>query len=903
MSEPDDVPKLAQLSFVEDLSSLPAYLHPKHERGHPRNWRSSCAFCGVGDGAVIEGHAASLERPVIPTGAKAQLHTYINDEKLCLALEFHSQQDFLLLSPSSLIEDGEVLSGQIEWNGSFHSIAAIASVSDTGDVKGHVVSGGGQILKAKFKKKEPTPGCVKLKSSFGQQRSVFPVHLAPSEKIDTGRRRISYEAAIERLADLLLAHRPPNGRTLIYACGQIDYFTIFAFQEVFRLLGVRNLAGNAEHCLNSGAVHNEMLTGQEGPFLTIEQALKGPSRFYLLNGWNGLISHPPVFSSLLKRTELDAFLIEVAVTETASMLASRIGPERVLLIRPGSDSLLALSVGHQLLKEHGEALDQSFLARWACDESLHKYRTLAESEQYSPEKIAPLIAAEARYQERLLVGIKTIAARLADPETVPINLPSVGLSQTRGAVAHCLWGNCFALVGKYGLKAPGEPAGGVIRIPGQVNAQSEIQGLSHKFFMGRIPCNKEGADDVSLRMGLPSGTYETALSDDSRAALDYSDPVDRPELFLCFGTQFESNMMNRERWVKKLKDPNVTFVVVDPIPDPFTEKNAELIIPSPPHAAAAKLYQNGEWRLTLSVPHKKASPDTRTDATIVYDVMALISQRLRESLETESDLLKENSDLAPLVRSGYLQSRFEDLSSGGQLFRVEGEVSRSQLWQRVLDYFANGEGRLGAVYCRPEHESGDAITWEDLVEQGSIVYGGVGTIRYLLNSDDPEHSPFADKFRKARKFQFFTPTAQDIELPTGILLNSGRSTLSDNMQRIRFAISTFNSGKATPILGLPEDNPVYVSTALGEKLGLKTGGHARVRNPELNTSLIFRVVVSERVKGDSVYINFHKTKAEMTEGQYLNKLTSHKGRCPYTAQSNFKLTVVELEAVEKKGEE
>ncbi|MDF1662861.1 MAG: hypothetical protein P1V97_13875, partial [Planctomycetota bacterium] len=276
MPEPNDIPKLAQLSFVEDLSSLPAYLQPKHERGHPRNWRSSCAFCGVGDGAVIEGHAAALDRPKIDVGAKAMLHTFINNATLCLKLEFQTPQDFVLLEPCSLIEDGEVLSGQIEWDGHFHSIAAIASVSEQGKVKGHMVSGGGQILKAKFKRKEPTPGCVKLKSSFGQQRSVYPVHLAPSEKVEEGRRRMSYEASIERLADLLLAHRPPNGRTLIYACGQIDYFTIFAFQEVFRLLGVRNLAGNAEHCLNSGAVHNEMLTGQEGPFLTIEQALQGP---------------------------------------------------------------------------------------------------------------------------------------------------------------------------------------------------------------------------------------------------------------------------------------------------------------------------------------------------------------------------------------------------------------------------------------------------------------------------------------------------------------------------------------------------------------------------------------------------------------------------------------------------
>src|SRR5581483_5093884 len=125
----------------------------------------------------------------------------------------------------------------------------------------------------------------------------------------TGERRtVSYAEAIARFAELLLAHRPPTARTLIYACGQVDYFTIFSFQEVFRLLGVRNLAGNAEHCLNAGAVHNEILTGQEGPFLTVEQGLEGPGRFHVLNGWNGLVTHPPAFHTLMKREDLDAFL-------------------------------------------------------------------------------------------------------------------------------------------------------------------------------------------------------------------------------------------------------------------------------------------------------------------------------------------------------------------------------------------------------------------------------------------------------------------------------------------------------------------------------------------------------------------------------------------------------------------
>ncbi len=84
---------------------------------------------------------------------------------------------------------------------------------------------------------------------------------------------------------------------------------------------------------------------------------------------------------------------------------------------------------------------------------------------------------------------------------MPINIPSVGLSQTSGAVAHCLWGSLFGMLGKYGLDSSGELLGGALRLPGQINAESEVQGLSRKYFMGRVPMSE--ARDAAVRMGLP----------------------------------------------------------------------------------------------------------------------------------------------------------------------------------------------------------------------------------------------------------------------------------------------------------------------------------------------------------------------------------------------------------------
>lgn len=736
----------------------------------------------------------------------------------------------------------------------------------------------------------PTTGCIKLRHSMMRQRAAYPIQVAPRLRNAHGRLEpISYHAAVAKLAELVLAHRQPHGRTLVYASGQVDYFAIFALQEVFRLLGVRNLTGNAEHCLNAGAVHNEMLTGQEGPFVSIDHAVRGPSRFYLWNGWNGFISHPPVFQALMSRKDLDAYLVEVMVTESAKALAGALGSERVLLIRPRTDPHLALSVAHEILARHPGAVSQRFVDRFGDRGAFEAFTRLASSESFAPERVAERIAPEPKYVERLLKGIRRIALKLAQDGVVPVNIPSVGLSQTSGAVTHCLWGSALGLVGKYGLRAPGELSGGTLRLAGQINAETEVQGLSRKYFMGRVPMSE--AADAARRMGLPDDAYAAVLADPGRAALDYSEPTPGTrELFICMGTQFEANMMGRKRWLDKLTHPDTTLVVIDPIVDSWSEAHADLIVPSPPHPAAPKLYQNGEWKLTLSIPQKRAPAETRSDATLVYDLMAEITRRV----ERDSLLAAAHPDLARHARSGYLAQRFCPPERGGGLSRVEGEVSRPQLWQRILDYMSGGKGPL---YCRPEHDDGSAIAWEELLERGSVYYGGVGARRFLLDYDDPEAHPYRDVYRRPARFRFFVPTDADLEIPNGVLLGSGRSCLSDERKAIAFAVGTFNSGKATPTLGMPDENPLFVSPTLAQKHGLASGQRVRVTNPESGGHAEFPVIVSDRVKGDMVYASFHKSRAQMEGRQYINEVTSHEGRCAYTSQTNMKATRVTLERV------
>ena len=175
------------------------------------------------------------------------------------------------------------------------------------------------------------------------------------------------------------------------------------------------------------------------------------------------------------------------------------------------------------------------------------------------------------------------------------------------------------------------------------------------------------------------------------------------------------------------------------------------------------------------------------------------------------------------------------------------------------------------------------------------MYGGVGTTRYMLDYDNPGDAPFRDIHGVPRRFEFFTPTAGDLAIAEGTLLNSGRSGLSDDPKRTKFAVDTFNSGKHTPATGLPDENPLHVSPALAAEKGLVDGGQVRVTNVETQRSIVLPVRITDRVKGRGTYVSFHKSKADLELQRYVNTVTSHAGRCPYTSQTNFKKTRIELD--------
>lgn len=884
------LPTLEHAGYLEPLQFLPAYVwgtDSHGQRAHPGFF--ACHFCGVGTHGVLP-----LEIPDTPVRQKAPLAGRFTDasQHTYTALVQGRHVQLLLSEPS--VKKGSMLEGTLEINGLEQDLRLRAF-----DL---LIGPDGQILAQRFLMQPtaldtntqlfqhllPTQGCSKLETALDEKPGLYPFHMRPSVLDITGRRvSLFYEEALERFADLILEHRPQRARTSVYASGRLDYFAVFAIQEVFRLLGVRNMTSNSELGYLSGALYQTFLGGQPVPFVSIEEAQQQAQGLYIFGGWNGSITHPPVFEGILAQQPLDAYVIDVMMTESAQRIAAQLGPERVVIIRSGGDSLLGMAIAHQLFTTHSAAISADFIQAFAEPETFAAFRDLALLADYAPRAIAERIAPEFAYRERIYQAICDIAAKLAGSQ-VPILIPSMGFSQTRGIVPHCIWANILAMVGKYGHHSDQRLAGGILQLPGQVNHETHIQSLSPQHFVGRIPVTEAGAAEAAQRMGLPADAYKKVLMVTPRLALDYSEPDSRQELYVFFGGQFATQMMNQARWIRKLTSNQTQFVVIDPCPDEFCLKYAALILPTPPHVASTKLYQNGEWRLSLSLPRRQPPSQSRSDATIVYDLMATIARLLRE----KHNLWLQHPDLALLISSGYMKDRFETAG----LSRLQGEVSRPQLWGRIQSYLSGDLGNQRPLYCQPRRD-GQPIDWEALLTEGNIRHAGLGQREKTLNYDSPT-GIVHDLYGQAGRFTFFAPTLHDLDLTLGIVFCSGRSALSNEPQRQALAQNAVNSGKRLDPELLPDENPLYVSYMLAARYSLSSGDRVWVTNRETRHSVVLPVVPTSRLKGETVYLSIHKSWAEQDKQRYANLLTGHRNRCTYTGQTGHKLTRVELQKVD-----
>lgn len=679
-------------------------------------------------------------------------------------------------------------------------------------------------------KHPPLPPNISLQLNQGIQRSLFGMQQQPSVLDVTGQRvTLSAEEAYGRLADLLLAHRPPYGRTLVYADGDLDLFDYFALQEVGRLLGVRNLHGSSVWGAEALATGQDLLQTQVHH--SLDDLLSMSQPVFLFNGWNGLIHHPVAFEKLAEHPTAQIWIIDSLMQESAKYLLAQHSRCEVMLIRPGSEGLLALCIARCLIEKHGFS-----------DTSTPGFKDYAAMTQSSIFELEPMVAelvADPKDTEHLQEQILRLAAALANPDQQAAHIPGNGLYQSGGTQAYCLWHNVLELVNK--------------RFEWQsFDTRNEGQQIEHfgpHRFFGNLPMSESGCQQAALRMGLPADAYTPLHSENVRPIQEFLAPSQghQRELIICIGHGLEARWIrDHDQWYEKIRTTDAVLVVLDSMPGPFMQRHAALCLPLSPEISQYQLRQEGCVRWYHDLPQKQAPEHTHSTTTWLYRTMEVLTQALQHSTHIQ----KGHPDLAR--HQDYLHQRF----SSQHLPYKGTEICRKALWERMQAYM--------------EHHSVFATPWEALFTETTV--------------DLEPPSPGT--------FHYFVPQFSDFSQPRESVLNIGESIPNATFQQVRHAINASTRGHAYDYGTMPKERSLFISPLLAQQHNLENGNQVELRQAGV-TPIQCQVEISHDLKDKTLYFSHYLSQDELNTRQVMPWTRFRAQVCPYSQVPLLKKVQVE----------
>lgn len=679
-------------------------------------------------------------------------------------------------------------------------------------------------------KHPPLPGNISLQLNQGTQRSLFGIQQQPSVLDVTGQRvPLSAEEAYGRLADLLLAHRPPYGRTLVYADGDLDLFDYFALQEVGRLLGIRNLHGSSVWGAEALAAGQSLLNSSVHNTLDDLLAMRQP--VFLFNGWNGLIHHPVAFEKLAEHPTAQIWIIDSLMQESAKYLLAQHPRCEVMLIRPGSEGLLALCVARCLIEKHGFG-----------DTTAPGFKDYAAVTQSSIFELEPMVAelvADPQDTEHLKEQILRLADALANPEQQAAHTPGNSLYQSGGTQAYCLWHNVLQLVDK--------------RFEWQSfdtrNEGQQIEHFSPHRFFGNLPMTESGCQQAARRMGLPENTYTPLHTENVRPIQEFLAPSQghQRELIICIGHGLEARWIrDHDQWYEKVRSTDAVLVVLDSMPGPFMLRHAALCLPLSPEISQYQLRQEGCSRWYHDLPKKQAPEHTHSTTTWLYRTMEVLTQALQHSTHIQ----KGHPDLERHL--DYLTLRF----SSQQLPYKGTEICRQALWERMQSYM--------------EHSGIFSTPWEALFTEATL---------------DLEPPP-------TDTFHYFVPQFNDFSQPRESVLNIGGSTPNATFQQVRHAINASTRGHAYDYGTMPKARALFISPQLAKQHKLENQSLVELRQAGV-APIQCQVEISHDLKDKTLYFSHYLSQDELNTRQVMPWSRFRAQVCPYSQVPLLKKVQVE----------
>lgn len=454
-------------------------------------------------------------------------------------------------------------------------------------------------LKVKPYKGEPNRGKLCPKGLYSTEIVKSKDRLKrPLKRVGSKMVPISWGQAIGEVSNGLLEIRELYGPDAVafIASSKVSNEENYLLQKIARLFGTNNIDNCARLC-HEASVHALKLavgTGaQTNPYEDIPKF-----KSILIWGYNPAETHPVVMDYILRAKKNGARVIVVDVRETRSMAFA----DYKLVIRPGTDIVLANALAHVIIEE--ELYNEEFI----------RSRTTGFSEvrmavkKYTPEYAERAAGVPAE-------NIRKVARELALAGSGAV-MWGMGLTQHVSGVENVLAIiNLALLLGYIGER------GGLYPMRGQNNVQgAAYMGALSEFLPGYVPLTDGkfrkrvaglwGVDDLPTERGL----YLTELWD----AIEKGDVR---ALYIVGENPAvsEADFMRVRRALRKLD-----LLVVQDIFPTRTARYAHYLLPASAFCEKAGSYMNSERRIQWSEKACEPAYDSKPD----WEILTMLGRAL-----------------------------------------------------------------------------------------------------------------------------------------------------------------------------------------------------------------------------------------------------------------------------------
>ncbi|WP_428266267.1 molybdopterin oxidoreductase family protein [Haliangium sp.] len=720
--------------------------------------------------------------------------------------------------------------------------------------------------------------CVKGASFFQDHFGAHPRDVerftSPLFRTPYGWERVSWDYAIDMLADTILADRQEFGRDALafYGVGQMTMEALWVAKRFFQgHLGTNNICSNAEQCLANNAGGHELVFGNEGSFSCYEDYLHAGA--IILYGHNPAANHPTIFNRYIrKNTDAVKVVIDPRRTDTAYKLLGDSDRNIHLPVKSGSDILLNCLIARVLIDEG--AHDARYLAANVDPDSAARMLAFLRDGPFTMDEVIPRITPADMDGAEMARRVRRVCDLWKHERVVTTS--SVGINQTVGSSGIASILNLHLLTGNIG-----QPGRGHVRLAGQSNASSELaMGYSGRLlpFRMRIANPDHRATMARLwdlppwklnpRPGLPVASFATS---------------ERLRTMFIFGTNPARNFPNLARWRDKLMDLFVVYV--DPYYNPEILEYADIILPCRTKHETSGVFLNGERRLQWLQKVEEPPFEAWSDVRIVCSVAQRIAERLDSEgeerahpdhytdEEVEALVADRNGDLLPA-------SLYKDFD-----YPVDdtGEPESAPIWDEIL---AASRG----FYNEFVDGDGAPITLDRIQRDEGAQWGGVR--RYLPADEARPGGPFPAIFEHDRHHAWLHVPPDELLVPFAhrdghrFTLITGRGAMGK--ERHKHNVAMFNSSTATGSRLWPDENSVYMSPRDARAMEVRTGAYVALANHIGRIEC--RVEVTEDMPAGHLYLTFHPDK----KGTHPNFLTDSDKIDAHTWQPLLKDTEVEL---------